>query len=235
MSSAEAHLTIGQVVEKLRVSYPDLSVSKVRFLEDEGLITPQRTGGGYRIFSGRDVDRLEAILRLQKLHFYPLAVIRTKLAALDRGEAVPELDSVAGAATADEMDQVFGGTKQALQAVTDITGVPASFMRDLAQFGAIVIERGESGPVVDGGSIGLIKAAYELKSLGVDPRHLRPFAQAADREAVLVSQVVGVPGRMKSTDSKKHALEQLKKVESLTDTVKRSLLKRALQRELEIG
>ena len=234
MSATGAHLTIGQVVEKLRITYPDLSVSKVRFLEDEGLVTPERTTGGYRIFSSRDIERIDAILRLQKLHFFPLAVIRTKLAALDRGEAVPELETVAGAATADEMDQVFGGSKQSLQAVTEITGAPASFMRDLAQFGVIAIEKGEASPVVDGGSIGLVKAAWELKSMGVDPRHLRPFAQAADREAVLVSQIVGVAGRMRTPEAKKHALDQLRLVEGLTDTVKRSLLKRAMDRELDL-
>lgn len=234
MASADAHLTIGQVVEKLRVTYPDLTVSKVRFLEDEGLITPQRTSGGYRIFSSRDVARIEVILRLQKLHFFPLAIIRSKLEALDRGEDVPELDSIAGAATPDEMVQVFAGTKQSLQAVTEITGAPASFMRELAQFGVIAIEKGVSTPAVDGASIGLIKAAWELKSMGVDPRHLRPFVQSADREGVLVSQVVGVLGRMRSPEAKKHGLETLQKMEALTDTVKRSLLKRALERELEL-
>ena len=89
--SSRDYLTIGEVVQKLQPSYPDLSISKVRFLEEEDLITPERTAGGYRKFSQKDVGRIEMILRLQRDHFFPLAVIREKLADVDRGRIPAEL------------------------------------------------------------------------------------------------------------------------------------------------
>ena len=94
------YLTIGEVVQRLQGAYPDLSISKVRFLEEEGLVAPERTQGGYRKFSQADVARVEMILRLQKEHFLPLAVIREKLSDFDRGRIPAELQRASVGMTA---------------------------------------------------------------------------------------------------------------------------------------
>lgn len=229
---AKDFLTIGEVVRKLQSTYPELTVSKVRFLEDEGLIEPMRTSGGYRKFTQRDIERLEAILKLQKMHFYPLSVIRTKLAAMDRGDEVAELDST-GSEAAQSAVQLFEGSMQSLESVNEILSIPATFVRELAQFGLVEIEKGPSGPVIDGSSFTLIQSAWELRSFGIDPRHLRPFATAADREAVLLAQIVAPTIRSKTPESKRQGNETLRELERLTDSIKRSLLKSALEKQLD--
>ena len=97
--SGRDYLTIGEVVQRLEGAYPELSISKVRFLEDEGLVAPERTQGGYRKFSQADVARVEMVLRLQRDHFLPLAVIRDKLSDFDRGRIPAELQRVTAGMT----------------------------------------------------------------------------------------------------------------------------------------
>lgn len=231
--ASKDYLTIGEVVRKLQVTYPELTVSKVRFLEDEGLVQPDRTGGGYRKFKPGDVERLEAILRMQKMHFYPLSVIRTKLDALDRGEELSELKSGGQEAAANAM-QLFEGRLQPLETVNEILSVPVTFVRELAQFGLIDVHKGASGPVVDGAAFPLIQAAWELRSFGIDPRHLRTFATQADREAVLLAQIVAPTIRSKTPDSRKQATETLTELQRLTETLKRSLLAAALAKQIDV-
>ena len=138
------YMTIGEVVEKLLPAHPDLTISKVRFLEDERLISPERTPGGYRKYRPADVQRLELVLRLQKDHFMPLAVIREKLDDLDRGKMPPELrpaveQSEAMTLPLDDAETV------PLDRVPDMLGLPTAFIRELASFGIVTSVTGEQG------------------------------------------------------------------------------------------
>lgn len=230
--SSESYLSIGEVVRRLQSTYPDLSVSKVRFLEDKGLISPDRSTGGYRKFSARDVKRLESILSMQKMYFYPLTVIKNKLDAEDRGERSPELADDAGEA-AITATQLLAGQPQALTAAASMVDVPIAFIRELAQYGLVEIAKGENGPVIDGGELDLIKACWALKEQGIDPRHLRPFATAADREATLLVQAVLPQLKGATPEVQKQGLERLRELETLSAAVKRSLFNTALDSELD--
>ncbi|MBN1192116.1 MAG: MerR family transcriptional regulator, partial [Coriobacteriia bacterium] len=135
------YLTIGEVVEKLSAEHPDLSISKVRFLEDERLISPERTAGGYRKYRQADVHRLELILALQRDNFMPLAVIREKLEDLDKGKLPPELKPAMGRAEAMSLPLDDAETVP-LDRVPDVLGLPSAFVEELASFGIVSLVEG---------------------------------------------------------------------------------------------
>lgn len=229
--STRDYLTIGEVVQRLKSTHPDLSISKVRFLEDEGLISPERTQGGYRKFSQSDVARVEMILRLQKDHFLPLAVIRERLAEFDRGRIPVELEragvveSAVPVAIADDAPIPVDDVPAAL-------GVPVSFVRELAEFG-IVRLAGESGDVVDRADVPALHAAWDLRRFGVEPRHLRMYETFAERESALFAQIVLPAFRHRTPESRQRLAETLSELGSLTDQLKGRLLRRALAKAFE--
>lgn len=226
------YFTIGEVVRRLQSTYPDLSISKVRFLEDEGLIAPERTAGGYRKFSAADVARLETILRLQKEHFLPLAVIREKLAELDRGRVPPELQRTIGV----EEPAVTVAAADGPVAVEDAQsaiGVPPSFIRELAEYNIVDIAREDGVDLIDRADVPAVHAAWDLRRFGVEPRHLRMYVTFAEREAALFTQIVLPAFRHKTPESRKRLAETLTELGTLTDQLKGRLLRRALGKAFE--
>lgn len=231
--SSRDYLTIGEVVQRLEPSFPDLSISKVRFLEEEGLITPERTAGGYRKFTSADVGRVEMVLKLQKEHFLPLAVIREKLAEVDRGRIPAELQRSAVAAV-DSLPTV-GGDDSALRVedAPSALGIPSSFIRELDEFGIVHIAEGESGDCIDRADTAAVHAAWDLRRFGVEPRHLRMYETFAERESALFAQILMPAFRHKTPESRKKLAETLTELGSLTDQLKGRLLRRALAKAFE--
>ena len=227
------YLTIGEVVQRLQGSYPDLSISKVRFLEEEGLVAPERTQGGYRKFSQPDVARVEMILRLQKEHFLPLAVIREKLSDFDRGRIPAELQRAAVGMTAPLPLMAEDEGPLTLEDAPGSLGIPASFVRELDEFGLVSIARGDSGDEIARSDVQIVHAAWELRRFGVEPRHLRMYENFADREAALFSQILMPAFRHKSADTKQKLSETLVELGALTDELKSRLLRRSLKRVFE--
>lgn len=230
--SVRDYLTIGEVVQRLEAAYPDLSISKVRFLEDEGLITPERTAGGYRKFSQSDVARVEMILRLQKDHFLPLAVIREKLAEYDRGRIPAELQRSVGV----EEPVLRVASDEGPLALEDAPasiGVPESFIRELAEFGIVGVTKGEGGDEIERADVASVHAAWDLRRFGVEPRHLRMYGTFADREATLFAQIVLPAFRHRTPESRQRLAETLSELGSLTDQLKGRLLRRALAKAFE--
>lgn len=176
--SSGAHLTIGKVIARLQPDFPDLSVSKVRFLETEGLLTPQRSGSGYRKYTEADVERLRYILSVQRDHFWPLRIIRDALAALERGDgaveppAPPRQVRVTTAGLATES----GAAPALIEALVSsgLIGADAT-----GRFGAEDLQ--------------IVESVVWLQDFGLEPRHLRPFKATADREVGLVEQMLA-PG-----------------------------------------
>lgn len=233
MAAGETTYTIGKVVKMLSVSFPDLTVSKVRYLESEGLVSPTRTKSGYRTYSDRDVKRLETVLRLQSSCFYPLAVIREKLNALDAGENIEELEASVADAAAEE---ALLATSHVLEDVPSLINVPVAFVRTLNDAGLLQITRSPNGrQMVNGRDIPLIRAAHELKRYGIDPRFLKPYLQRANREVPLFKQVLsGVIGRQGSLeDAKVRAAfdTTLDRLLDLTEAVSTNLIRREIYRE----
>lgn len=226
------YLTIGEVVAELKTSYPDVTISKVRFLEEEGLVSPDRTSGGYRKFARPDVARVELILRLQKEHFLPLAVIRDRLKDMDKGRMPPELRGVAGPAPAAALPFESAETVPVEQ-VPSVLGLPVSFVRELAEFGVVSLTRGEEGEELSQADVAVTHTCWDLRRYGVEPRHLRMYETFAEREATFFQQILMPAFRHRTPETRQKLVEALGELGELTDELKRSLLRRALTRVFE--
>jgi len=251
--------TIGEVLNQLKEDFEDITISKIRFLESEGLIFPDRTESGYRKFSGDDVDRLRFILTAQRDHYLPLKVIREQLEKLDSGQIDPEANGgvVTGAVskpapepavlTAKRAQEISKAVEAAMAAGdAPILDSPAAAMSmTLREFCeatgleqsevrslreyGIVGERGDEVGPFDGDDLLAAKAAKELLLLGLEARHLRMYRQFVDRELALFEQLVTPLLRQRNPEARRQATRQLEKLGSLTGQLKRSLLARALR------
>lgn len=230
------YLTIGKVVSKLQESYPDLSVSKVRYLEDEGLLTPSRTPGGYRLYSARDIQRLETILYLQKSRFLPLSVIKDELdgkkdAPVDEtGEGVhPQEDAVDPTLAVDAEAE---GEMHPIDRIPEVAGVPISLVRKLADCGIIRLVKSPAGrDLVRGSDLRLIRACNELARFGIEPKNLRQYVAAANREIPMFEQALASLSRHQGESADERRLRRevaLNRMLSLTGVVRSSIINREL-------
>jgi len=216
--------TIGSVCEELREQFPDISVSKIRYLEDQGLIAPKRTRGGYRLFAPEDIERLTTILRMQRDEFLPLRVIREELAG----------PGAAADRTRRRAIGITGHEEEISEAeLCERASVSHDFVRELEEFG-IVLSRTESGAKVYGETEADVAAtSARLARFGVDARHLRTFLTAAGREATLVEQLV-VPGlRSRNAERRKNALDDLEAIARVAQELSHLLFTRALRSSVE--
>jgi DNA-binding transcriptional MerR regulator len=227
MARTRDYMTIGELVESLQPAHPDLTISKVRFLEDEGLVTPERTAGGYRKFSSQDAARVDLVLRLQKEHFLPLAVIREKLKDLDKGRVPEELRPMVTRPEAVSLpfEEVEAVT---LEQAASTMGLPVSFVRELAEFALVRIVKGEHGEELRRSDIEIAHAAWDLRKFGVEARHLRTYVTAAEREAALFSQILMPTLRHRTPETRQKLVESIGELSKLCDELRRPLLKRAL-------
>ena len=194
-------LTIGTVCGRLKDEFPDVSISKIRYLEDQGLLNPRRTQGGYRLFSEDDVERLETILRLQRDEFLPLRVIKEELAA-GAGTQRRKRRTAVGAGE-EEID---------LDELCERAGIAAERVRELEDFG-LLESRLEDGSRLYGESDVEIAAACEaLARFGIGARNLRAFRTAADRESGLLEAVIGPALRSRNPDRRRDALTDLQRL-----------------------
>jgi DNA-binding transcriptional MerR regulator len=226
-SRSRDYMTIGELVENLTPAHPDLTISKVRFLEDEGLVTPERTAGGYRKFSTADVARVDLIVRLQKEHFLPLSVIREKLKDLDKGKVPEDLRPMV--TRPESVAQPFeSGEAVPLDDIPSALGFPASFVRELAEFGLVRLAKGERGEELPRIDVEIAHTCWDMRAFGVDPRHLRMYATAAEREAALFQQILMPAYRHRTAETRQKLLESVSELMRLTDELKRGLARRAV-------
>jgi DNA-binding transcriptional MerR regulator len=230
----EKALTIGAVTKQLEREYPDISISKIRYLEDQKLLTPRRTPGGYRLYSAADVDRLRTILRLQRDEFLPLRVIRQELAA-GRAEAeVAKPDSAAepraGAVRRTSFALRGPGSLYRLAEVLEETGADQALVKELEDFGVIKGEKHEGETLYDDTEREIIRAVGELKRFGVGGRNLRVFRTSADREAALLEQILAPALRSRNPERRKEAVEALENLAAIASHLKHLLLIRDLRK-----
>ena len=226
-------LHIGAVCRHLRDEFPDVSISKIRYLEEQGLLAPKRTRGGYRLFDEDAVERLRTILRLQRDQFLPLRVIRQELAA---GRADSEVSG--GEKPAEPRAQVrrttFAlrgpGSLYRLSEVLDETGADASLVKELEDFGVIKGERVDGETFYDDTEREIIRAVGELKRFGVGGRNLRVFRTSADREAALLEQILAPALRSRNPERRKEAVEALENLAAIASHLKHLLLIRDLRK-----
>jgi DNA-binding transcriptional MerR regulator len=231
-------MSIGAVLALLRPDFPDVSISKIRFLEDQGLVEPDRTPAGYRKFAPLDVERLRYVLGVQRDHYLPLRVIRDHLDALDRGlespvtrggPGSPRLVQAPGPGEPDEQRerQVGTGQRFSREQLLAAAGVTEAVLVDLEAHGLISTR---PGGFYDADAVVVTRTAAGLAAFGIEPRHLRAFRSAADREAGLVEQVVSPLRRQRGPEAAAHAEEITREVSQLCVRLHATLVKSALER-----
>ncbi len=226
-------LTIGAVCKQLEREFPEISISKIRYLEDQKLLSPRRTPGGYRLYGAGDVSRLQTILRLQRDEFLPLRVIRQELAAgradpePAKGRPAPEPRSRRRATVA-----VKGpGSIYRIEEVLEDTGADRGLVKELEDYGVIRGEKDRQGETMyDDTEREIIRAVTELKRFGVGGRNLRVFRTSADREAALLEQILAPALRSRNPERRKEAVEALENLAAIASHLKHLLLIRDLRK-----
>lgn len=235
---ALAGMSIGAVLDLLRPDFPDVTISKIRFLEAEGLVTPQRAASGYRRFTAYDCARLRYILTAQRDHYLPLKVIKAQLDAQPDGElppsgspyGVPRLVSVTGSGRAAGGSDTGAVTptrvRLSREDVLERSGVAEELLTALVKAG--VITTGPSG-FFDEHAVVILQCARALAEYGVEPRHLRAFRSAADRQSDLIEQIAGPVVKAGKAGARDRADELAREVAALAITLHTSLIKSALR------
>ncbi|HYH34453.1 MAG TPA: MerR family transcriptional regulator [Nocardioides sp.] len=236
-AARSVRMNIGQVLDRLRPDFPGITIPKIRFLEDKGLIKPERTPSGYRKFTAGDVDRLRYILTMQRDHYLPLRVIGEHLDAIDRGLEPPPIESVVPtvprvALSADGLPspESFARTDQvrlSRQELLKIAEVSEELLDQLEQFGLIRPRAGTRHYDTD--ALVVARTARELADYGFEPRHLRAFKTAADREVGLVEQVVAPHKRGRDAAAKARAEETVSEIAALSVRLHATLVKTGLR------
>jgi len=236
-ASARASLSIGDVLAALRPEFPDVTISKIRYLDSEGLVEPSRTPSGYRKFSPADVERLRYILVRQRDSYYPLKRIRAELADLDRGlqpgeeGGTPRPPRVVLADDGYPAADSFRGDGRELrlsrEELCESAEIDEKMLSQLEQFG-LVGSRTSQG-MYDGAALIVAKTAGELAAFGVEPRHLRAFKTAADREVGLFEQVVAPVSRSREPGARARAEDTVRQLAALSVRLHTTLVKKGLR------
>lgn len=223
--------SIGEVINSLRTEFPDLTISKIRFLEGQGLINPERSPSGYRMFSEEDVNRVQYILREQRDHFLPLKVIKSKLTAWERGEEV-----TARPESGPPPESYFGTsgvslTKEELSRSSGLTRRQISELIDQGVLSPMQLPGGKE--VFRDDDLAIARAGYRLLARGLEGRHVRALRLAADRETDLLAQLVVPLLRHRNPDNRRRAAEILADCAEAGAELQEGLVRSRLRRLLE--
>jgi DNA-binding transcriptional MerR regulator len=221
-------LTIGEVLAVLRDDFPDVTISKIRYLESEDLVHPQRTPSGYRKFSRADVSRLRYVLAAQRDQYLPLRVIKEHLEALDRGEPLP---AAAGPGSVPPPPAADGDDDNGIPPLTPeqfarAAGLEPEQLADCVQFGLLATDADGRHPAAD---LPVARAAAGLARHGIEPRHLRVYRSGVEREAGLVEQLVAPVLRARSEEARTRATEKLRDLATLSAQLHTALLEARLR------
>jgi len=231
---ARAYLSIGEVLGKLRGEFPDVTISKIRFLESEGLIEPQRTPSGYRKFTSTDLERLRYVLLAQRDQYLPLKVIKDNLDALDRGlepaqspsgSPTPRLATIDGSIAPSAFAEP-SEMRLSRDELLSSSGLNEEQLVELESYGLVQMK----GRHYDGDALTVAKVVAEISAFGIEGRHLRAFKTSADREVGLVEQVITPLLRQKNPESKARAEEVQREIASLSVRLHAALVRSGLHR-----
>jgi DNA-binding transcriptional MerR regulator len=224
-------LTIGAVCKALAQEFPDISISKIRYLEDQKLLTPRRTPGGYRLYTSGDVARLRTILRMQRDEFLPLRVIRQELASGRAGDAEP-VPARDGARTWRPSVSVreSTGALYSIEEVLEETKAEAKLVKELEEYGVVKGEVRGGVRYFDETEREIVAAVAELARYGVGGRNLRVFRSSADREANLLQQILAPALRSRNPERRKEAVDALENLAAVATHLKHLLLIRDLRK-----
>jgi DNA-binding transcriptional MerR regulator len=236
-AASRVRLNIGEVLDRLRPDFPGITIPKIRFLEDKGLVKPERTPSGYRKFSTEDIERLRYVLRMQRDHYLPLRVIGEHLDAIDRGLApppiepvVPTVPTVALAADGLPSAESFGRrdrVRLSRKELLKIAEISEDLLTQLEQYGLVTARTGTGHYDTD--ALVIATTARELSEFGLEPRHLRAFKTAADREVGLVEQVVAPQLKGRDASARGRAEETVSELAALSVRLHATLVKAGLR------
>jgi DNA-binding transcriptional MerR regulator len=230
--ATRSYMSIGEILVTLKTEYPDITISKIRFLEGEGLIDPERTPSGYRKFYDKDIQRLRTILRMQRDEYLPLKVIKERLEQKDEepgakkkiAEAEPGDDELATPPT---------GLHMSTEELAAATGVDRNRIKELESFG-ILCSHGLNGEhYYDGDDFVVLSIAKDFFKYGIEPRHLTMYRHFAEREATFFESIVMPMLRQKNPDARKAAAENLVDLAALSRKLKQALLRSNLRQYLQ--
>lgn len=224
LSRSRDYLSIGEVLDHVKSDFPDISISKIRFLESEGLIEPERTPSGYRKFYDEDVKQLRFVLTLQKDHFMPLKVIKERLRDGASSVAAPPASSAPSKGKGPAQDPpVRLNTEVQLDRseFLKMSGLTDAQLQDLEEFG--ILER--SNEPYDGNDLLVATAACGFLTQGVEARHLRMYRQAVEREMAFFEQIITPVRRRKDPEGERQAGETIRKLEALSRSMREGMLR----------
>jgi DNA-binding transcriptional MerR regulator len=226
--SNDALLTIGQVVDQLKSEFPDLTITKVRYLEDRGLLAPSRTPGRYRKYSGVDLRRLRTILTLQRDQYLPLEVIRERVETPSAvlGQQLPGSARLGTAPNLKREDSVY-----TQEEICENAGIDANFLRMLIEY-RLIDRKGQQGIVFSESDLETARICQLLVRFGVEPRNLRLIGSSVEREATLVEQVATPSLRSAHTDKREYGEKMVEDLGALLSQLMQLLLYKELRKLL---
>src|SRR5438093_7915939 len=228
---ARSYMSIGEVLVSLKTEYPDITISKIRFLEGEGLIDPERTPSGYRKFRVEDVDRLRTILRMQRDEYLPLKVIKERL---EQREDEPALRRpVPGDGADEELAIPPTGLHMSAEELSAATGVDRNRIKELESFGILRSHGMNGDQYYDGDDFVVLSIAKDFFKYGIEPRHLMMYRHFAEREATFFESIVMPMLRQKNPDARRAAADSLTDLAGLSRKFKQALLRSNLRQYLQ--
>jgi len=238
MAGTRTYQSIGEVLVSVKTEFTDITISKIRFLESEGLIEPERTPSGYRKFYPEDIERLKSILRMQRDEYLPLKVIKERLLAHDEGDQEPlSLDGSAdagqdGAEPTHELADAPTGLQMSLEEMSAATAIDRDRIKDLEGFGIVCSHGPEGARYYDGDDYIVLSIVKDLFRHGIEPRHLTMYKHFADRESAFFEAIVAPMLRQKNPEARRAASLTLADLSNASRKFKQALLRTNLRDNL---
>ena len=238
MAGTRNYQSIGEVLVSVKTEFPDITISKIRFLEAEGLIEPERTPSGYRKFYAHDVERLKSILRMQRDEYLPLKVIKERLVRQDAGSDELDLSSDGEAqgddtvSVVEEIAEPPTGLQMSLEEMATATGIDRDRIKELEAFGIISSHGPEGARYYDGDDFILLSIVKDFFRYGIEARHLTMYKHFADRESAFFDQIVAPTLRQKNPDARRTAAQTLASLSATSRKFKQALLRTNLSADL---
>jgi DNA-binding transcriptional MerR regulator len=225
--------SIGEVLVSVKTEFPDITISKIRFLEAEGLIQPERTPSGYRKFYEKDVERLKHILRMQRDEYLPLKVIKDRLLKQETGQEVVEAEEEIEQSAEDEIAEPPTGLQMSIDEMSAATGVEKERIKDLEGFGLVCSHGPDGARYYDGDDYVVLSILKDFFRYGIEPRHLTMYKHFAEREADFFQTIVAPTLRQRNPDARRVAADALGDLAATSRKFKQALLRTNLRDGLQ--
>ena len=224
--------SIGEVLVSVKTEFPDITISKIRFLESEGLIDPERTPSGYRKFYDKDVDRLRSILRMQRDEYLPLKVIKERLLQTEASDGDGAAAPVEVPEVEEELAEPPTGLQMSIEEMSATTGIERDRITELESFGLVCSHGPEGATYYDGDDYIVLSIVKDFFRFGVEPRHLTMYKHFEEREAAFFESIVLPQLRQRNPDARRTATNSLTELAKASRKLKQALLRTNLRRHL---